>query len=69
MAAVSRGMLYVSPDYRAKTSWMGPKAESDLLDLLAQVRRERGITRFFFCGASMGGSSAEPFALIVRIYL
>src|SRR5262249_52977862 len=23
-------MLFVSPDYRAKTSWMGPKAEADV---------------------------------------
>src|SRR4051794_15650150 len=26
--AANRGMLVVSPDYRARTSWMGPKAEA-----------------------------------------
>jgi hypothetical protein len=24
-------MIFVSPDYRAKTSWMGPKAEADMV--------------------------------------
>ena len=33
--AAERGMLFGSPDYRAKTSWMGPTAESDMLDLIA----------------------------------
>ena len=61
-AALLRGLLYVSPDYRAKTSWMGPAAESDVLDLLETLRRERGIAKFFFCGGSMGGTSALTFA-------
>ena len=61
-AAMSRGLLYVSPDYRAKTSWMGPAAESDMLDLLETLRRERGVSKFFFCGGSMGGTSALTFA-------
>ncbi|HNQ90959.1 MAG TPA: hypothetical protein PKM73_20280 [Verrucomicrobiota bacterium] len=30
-AAARYGMIFVSPDYRAKTSWMGPKAEADVL--------------------------------------
>jgi len=61
-AARERGMLYVSPDYRGRTSWMGPKAESDVLDLLAQLKRVRGVTNFFFCGGSMGGTAALTFA-------
>ena len=28
-AAAAHGMLFLSPDYRAKTSWMGPAAEAD----------------------------------------
>src|SRR5438128_160391 len=27
-------MIYVSPDYRATTSWMGPKAEADLVQII-----------------------------------
>ena len=30
-AAAQNRMLFISPDYRAKTSWMGPAAEADLL--------------------------------------
>ena len=63
-AAAERGMIFVSPDYRAKTSWMGPKAESDVLDLLAKLRTDRGIEKFYFCGGSMGGASALTFAAL-----
>ena len=60
--AAERGMLFVSPDYRAKTSWMGPAAESDMLDLIALLKRQRNIRRVFLCGGSMGGTSALTFA-------
>ena len=62
-AALERGLLYVSPDYRGKTSWMGPAAEADVLDLLETLRRERGVDKFYFCGGSMGGTSALTFAV------
>ena len=29
-AAAKHQMIFVSPDYRARTSWMGPRAETDL---------------------------------------
>jgi len=61
-AAQARGLLFVSPDYRGKTSWMGPKAEADVLDLLAHLTRTYGVTNFYFCGGSMGGTSALTFA-------
>ena len=60
--AAERGMLFVSPDYRAKTSWMGPAAESDMLDLIALLKRQRGVRRVFLCGGSMGGTGALTFA-------
>ena len=60
--AAERGMLFVSPDYRAKTSWMGPAAESDMLDLIALLKRQRNVRRVFLCGGSMGGTSALTFA-------
>ena len=37
--AARHGMLFVSPDYRARTSWMGPAAESDLLQILDDLKR------------------------------
>ena len=60
-AAAARGMLFVSPDYRARTSWMGPAAEADMLDLIALLKRERGVRRVFLCGGSMGGTGALTF--------
>lgn len=55
------GMLYVSPDYRAKTSWMGPKAEADLLQIIKEVKGKYTIRHTFFVGGSMGASSALSF--------
>lgn len=62
--AVERGMVLVSPDYRAATSWMGPKAESDLVDIILNLRKEYSVKRVFLCGASMGGASALTFAAL-----
>lgn len=57
-------MIFVSPDYRAKTSWMGPKAEADLLDILGQLKRRYRVDRVFLCGGSMGGTSCLSFAAL-----
>ncbi len=56
------GMIYVSPDYRARTSWMGPLAESDVVQIIQDLKKKYKINRVFLCGASMGGSSALTFA-------
>lgn len=63
-AAASRGMLLVSPDYRAKTSWMGPNAESDMLQILDELKSRFKIRRVILSGASMGGSSTLTFAVM-----
>ncbi len=55
-------MIYLSPDYRAKTSWMGPKAEADVLQILEEIRAKYPIRHVILCGGSMGGSSALTFA-------
>ena len=59
--AAERGMALVSPDYRAKTSWMGPAAEADILQLL-EILSARFGGRIFLCGGSMGGTSALTYA-------
>lgn len=61
-AAAARNMLVISPDYRAKTSWMGPKAEADLLQILDELKSKYKIGKVVVSGASMGGSSALAFA-------
>jgi pimeloyl-ACP methyl ester carboxylesterase len=63
-AAASYGMLLLSPDYRAPTSWMGPKAESDLLQILDELKARFQIGPVIVSGASMGGTSALTFAAV-----
>ncbi len=62
--AAKNGMIYVSPDYRAKTSWMGPKAEADVVQIIRDIKRQYRIDKVFGFGASMGGSSVLTFAAL-----
>ena len=57
-------MLYVSPDYRAKTSWMGPAAEADLVQILELLKQKYNIGRTILYGGSMGGTSVLTFAAL-----
>ncbi len=63
-AAAQRGMILILPDYRAKTSWMGPKAEADLCQIIKEVKAQYHVDKVILCGGSMGGSSALTFAAI-----
>lgn len=62
--ARNHGMIAVSPDYRAKTSWMGPAAEHDLLQIIDKVKSDYQIGNVYLVGASMGGTSALTFAVL-----
>jgi len=62
--AAKAGMIFVSPDYRAKTSWMGPKAEADTVQLIAELRQRHKIGRVFLVGGSMGGTAVLTFAAL-----
>ena len=55
-------LIYVSPDYRAKTSWMGPAADTDMLQILDDLHQRFRIENVILCGGSMGGTSALAFA-------
>lgn len=63
-AAAEMGMLFVAPDYRAKTSWMGPAAEGDLIQIIDELRTKYQIDRVIVSGGSMGGTSALTFAAL-----
>lgn len=63
-AAAERGMILILPDYRARTSWMGPKAEADVCQIIADIKEEYVVDKVILCGGSMGGSSALTFAAI-----
>ncbi|NOS69197.1 MAG: prolyl oligopeptidase family serine peptidase [Verrucomicrobia bacterium] len=62
--AATHGMIFVSPDYRAKTSWMGPKAEADLVQIIGELKKTHRISRVFLCGGSMGGTASLTFAAL-----
>lgn len=57
-------MILVSPDYRAKTSWMGPAAEADLVQILQELRQRYSIGRVVVSGGSMGGTSSLTFTAL-----
>ncbi len=62
--AAKHGLIFVSPDYRAKTSWMGPAAEADMLQIITEVKKRHRVNRVFIAGGSMGGTSALIFATL-----
>ncbi len=62
--AAKHGLIVVSPDYRAKTSWMGPKAEADVLQIIAELKQRRKIGRVFLAGGSMGGTAVLTFTAL-----
>ena len=63
-AAAAEKMIFVSPDYRARTSWMGPAAEADLLQILEELRAKYRIAHVVLSGGSMGGTGALTFAAL-----
>ncbi|QDU19019.1 alpha/beta hydrolase family protein [Urbifossiella limnaea] len=63
--AAAHGFLLVCLDYRAKTSWMGPAAEADVLQILDELRAKYGVRRVVVAGGSMGGTAALAFAALL----
>lgn len=61
-SAAQNNMILVSPDYRATTSWMGPAADSDLLQILDELHGTYRIRHVIVAGGSMGATSALAFA-------
>ena len=57
-------MIYACPDYRARTSWMGPKAEADVVQIIEDLKKQYKVGKVFLVGGSMGGSSALTFAVL-----
>ncbi|WP_145199174.1 alpha/beta fold hydrolase [Thalassoglobus polymorphus] len=61
-AALEHRMLLVSPDYRARTSWMGPAAEADLVQIIQTLKQKYNVQRIILSGGSMGGTGALTFS-------
>ncbi len=62
--AAKHGMIVVAPDYRAKTSWMGPAAEADVVQIIGEVKQMHKVGRVFVAGGSMGGTATLIFAAL-----
>ncbi len=62
--AAKHGMIAVTPDYRAATSWMGPRAEADVIQIINGLKKKYRIGRVFIVGGSMGATSALSFAAL-----
>jgi pimeloyl-ACP methyl ester carboxylesterase len=56
------GLIFVSPDYRAKTSWMGPAAGADVVQIIGDLKKRHHVNRVFIAGGSMGGTAVLTFA-------
>lgn len=63
-AAAKHRMIFVSPDYRAKTSWMGPKAEADVVQIVEELKAKYRVHKVIVSGGSMGGTAALTFAAL-----
>lgn len=60
--AAKHRMVFLSPDYRARTSWMGPAAEADLVQIIETWKKSQAVRNIYLCGGSMGGTGALTFA-------
>ncbi|MFO1019524.1 MAG: alpha/beta fold hydrolase [Planctomycetales bacterium] len=63
-AAAKHHLLYITPDYRAKTSWMGPAAEADLVQIVSDLKRQYRVRKIILTGGSMGGTAALTFSAL-----
>lgn len=62
--ALKYTMIFVSPDYRAPDSWMGPVAEADVLQILDELKQRHKIAKVFLTGGSMGGTGVLTFTCL-----
>jgi dipeptidyl aminopeptidase/acylaminoacyl peptidase len=58
------GMIFVSPDYRAPASWMGPAAEADMVQLIGELKRQYKVGKVYLVGGSMGGAAVLTFTAL-----
>jgi len=62
--AMQNKMILVSPDYRAKSSWMGHAAEKDLVQIINDLKKKFTIRNLVMSGGSMGATSALTFTVL-----
>lgn len=62
--AAKHRLILVGPDYRGPGSWMGPKADDDVAQIIRDVKARRKVGKVFVVGASMGGTAALTFTVL-----
>jgi predicted esterase len=62
--AAAYALILVTPDYRAPASWMGPRAESDLTQIIGELKSRYRIRHLILSGASMGGTGALTYTAL-----
>lgn len=62
--AAKHDMIFISPDYRAATSWMGPRAESDVVQIITELKQQYRVRHVIVSGGSMGGTGCLTFAAL-----
>ncbi|MEZ6047241.1 MAG: hypothetical protein R3C11_16995 [Planctomycetaceae bacterium] len=67
-AAAKYNMIYLSPDYRATTSWMGPEAEADLLQILKEMKANYKIDQTIIMGARWGKFGVDIYCIASRAH-
>jgi predicted esterase len=63
-AAANHDMIMICPDYRATTSWMGPAAEADMLQIVQNLKNQYHIGKTIVTGGSMGGTGSLTFTAL-----
>jgi pimeloyl-ACP methyl ester carboxylesterase len=62
--AAKHRLLLVGPDYRGPGSWMGPRADEDVAQIIKEVKTRYRIGKVLVVGASMGGTAAFTFTVL-----
>ncbi len=57
-------VIFVTPDYRAPASWMGPAAEADTVQLIGELKKRYKVHKVILVGGSMGGTSVLTFTAL-----
>ncbi|MBN1394341.1 MAG: alpha/beta fold hydrolase [Pirellulales bacterium] len=62
--AANHDMIMICPDYRAATSWMNAPAESDVLQIINDLKSQYNVGKVIVTGASMGGAGCLTFTAL-----
>jgi pimeloyl-ACP methyl ester carboxylesterase len=62
--AARHRLILVGPEYRGPFSWMGPKADDDVAQIISEVKERYKVGKVIVVGGSMGGAAALTFTAL-----